>query len=555
MSKKYKIHKKSINFYITLIKRTFIFLLALAVCGCGAQEEAIDILNDNASLNTAEQLPMPSQSADATVELVLGISEKAEMLHPLAVKDEDLFNIYSLILEPGLRLNTEGKFEACIIEDWEVDDSGCVYTFHIRQGVTFHSGYGTVDADDLLYCLDKIMRAQASDCIYARYKDKVLSYRKIDDYTIELTASEKSRDILYLMTFPVLPETYYQSVKLTANALPVGTGPYLFSDYAAEDGFVLVRNEHWWKSLPVYTTIYVKPLDVSSITVGNTVLEDFDAVTTSLFTATSNSVAGKRNINFIVTPYLDCLVPNISDRFLKDAAIRRAVSYAINRSTLISSALMGSGEATATPLSPTFWATSDSSCAAISYNVEAAGAILDGAGYFLDKTTGLRFVYNADGTKNYIQLQLLYQEGTESEYKKSVAELIQSDLAKVGIGVTLVKKSAEDYKKLLEKGSFDLCLCNFSMYINNDVAFLFEDPYNYGDYSSRELKTLLSACASAITEEEVRAAFCALQEELLESMPIIGLYFKEHALIVRADISVPTKLMFRSVYASINQWS
>ena len=44
------------------------------------------------------------------------------------------------IHEPLIRLNPDGSFSPCLATDWSVSDDGLTYTFHLRQGVTFHDG-------------------------------------------------------------------------------------------------------------------------------------------------------------------------------------------------------------------------------------------------------------------------------------------------------------------------------------------------------------------------------------------------------------------------------
>jgi len=561
MLKRSNQQKKYIKYYMILAKTALVWVVllsfTLSICGCGKQDESIDVFGSDSSVTTANELPMPSVAASEEDKiLVISMPPDVEtMPHPLAIKGEELSNLYSLIFEQGLKIDSTGKIEGCVIESFEVDGTGCIYTFHIRKNVSFHGERGTVSADDIINCLDRIMAADVSKCVYAKYKNMVASYKKIDDYTVELTSSEKSRDILYLMTFPIIPKSYYGSKSITSkNLLLVGTGPYVLSSYSEEAGMVLLRNEYWWKTLPLYNEIDAKPIDTSSLTIGSAFLSDYNVVTTSLFTANSYSVAGKENVYPVVTPYFDCLVPNTTDRFLKDTAVRRAISYAIDRSTIISSSMMGLGEAAATALNPNFWATPDSSYNAITYDLKTANQILDEAGYLLDESIGLRYTLNSDGSKKYMKIELLYTESTEYEYRRAVAEQIKKDLLKIGIDITLVKETADIYLSSLESRKFDISLCDFSMYTNNDVSFLFEDPYNYGKFPSSNLKKLFTACASAVTEEEIQQAFTALEMEFLNNMPIIGLYFQEHVLIADANIPISTKLIFKNVYDGINEW-
>ena len=101
------------------------------------------------------------------------------------------------------------------------------------------------------------------------------------------------------------------------------------------------------------------------------------------------------------------------------------MSTAINRSELISVALLGQGQAAEMPVNPNFWAYEGLESSASVYSITEANMILDQAGIPLDEQTGLRYVENADGSKRYLKLQLLYTESSEYAYRRAVCEKSQ----------------------------------------------------------------------------------------------------------------------------------
>ncbi|MEI3416420.1 MAG: hypothetical protein V8Q43_02500 [Christensenellaceae bacterium] len=136
----------------------------------------------------------------------------------------------------------------------------------------------------------------------------------------------------------------------------------------------------------------------------------------------------------------------------------------------------------------------------------------------------------------------------------AVAQAIAESLGEIGIRVELVSQDADTYLSTLQKGNFQLALCQFYMYADQDLRFLFRDACNYGNFHDSALQQALTACASALSEEEVQAAFTELQTQLVEKMPVIGLYYAEHCLLANSSISVPSKLCFAKVFQNINEW-
>ncbi|PID35231.1 MAG: ABC transporter substrate-binding protein, partial [Rhodobacterales bacterium] len=72
--------------------------------------------------------------------------------------------VYANIFEGLTRFGPDGAVLPGLAERWEVSDDGRTYTFHLRQGVTFHDGT-TMDADDVVFSLD---RARAEDSTNAQ---------------------------------------------------------------------------------------------------------------------------------------------------------------------------------------------------------------------------------------------------------------------------------------------------------------------------------------------------------------------------------------------------
>ncbi len=123
----------------------------------------------------------------------------------------------------------------------------------------------------------------------------------------------------------------------------------------------------------------------------------------------------------------------------------------------------------------------------------------------------------------------------------------------MGIQLEVEKLEQKAYTDRLESGDFDLAFCSFSTYLSNDLTVLFRDK-NYGHYSAAEMQKLIDKCRAALSKEEMASAYAALNEKLLGDMPVITLYFKEHAMIVAKDVTVSTKGCFKSIYFGINEW-
>lgn len=536
-------------------KRCFLPLFAFCFLFAGCKKEVeITVFQEEELETHVNELPAPDASSTSTEKiLTLITTPNPATLHPFAVLDENTANLLSLTAEPAIQIMADGSFQPCVIESWELGEDGKTYTFHIRKNVVFHQNYGMVTADDLMFALDTIKNADPATCEYAKYAGVLSSYEKVDDLTLKVTIAQKSQDIFYLMSFPVLPKEYYEGLGLDTTKTPIGTGPYYVETYSEEEGFILKPHSSWWQVPPSFTAIHAKPVVDTNLKIGSSELEEYQVIPTSLMTANSLAASGKTTINQVVTPTYDCLIPNYNNSFLGRQEVRQAISTAINRSELISVALLGQGQAAEMPVNPNFWAYEGLESSASVYSITEANMILDQAGIPLDEQTGLRYVENADGSKRYLKLQLLYTESSEYAYRRAVCEKIAEQLRLIGIEIEPVEADSSTYRNNLEENNFQLALCSFFTNSNGNNEFLFS-THNYGQASTNVLREKLSAFCASMTNQEIQSAFADYVQTYLSEVPTIGLYYRTHALIVHADITVPAKCAYKSAYAQIGQW-
>jgi len=549
-------YRKYMNGFIDYTKRILcgVLCLMLLLSGCGGQKE-VDIFDkDQLDIPVADELPLTGEELMAPGRLLRMNLPDFKTLHPLQAMNEATANVFSLIFDPAVRIEQDGSCTPNVLEGWEYDSETRIYTFHIRKNVAFHDEtYGTADADDLLYAIK--YNIEHENAAMHHYTEGILAYTKTDELTFTVQVEQPKHNLLLLFGFYVVPKEYYASRGPNTSVIPVGTGAYKVSGYTEGERMILTRHEGWWKTLPIYSSIELTPADPSRIALGSDIYEEYELLFTESITAGSLGVAGKTEVNQIKTPYLSCLIPNVYNRIMEDGNIRKAIAYGIDRTELISSALMGLGEATVTPLSDNYWAVNCDNHGTVTQNKQKALDYLEKAGYRRGED-GRQYQINSDGTKSYLSIRLLYS-GVNDGYNvnRMVAQVIRKELGEIGITVVPVEKIGEDYLTALEEGTFQLALCQFYTYQDNDISFLLEEPYNYGNFYSTELSKAMQTCKTAAETETAIAAYSALQEMLLEKMPVIGLYYQEHCLLSEADIVIPAKLQFKQIFSGINSWS
>lgn len=150
-----------------------------------------------------------------------------------------------------------------IATDWEISDDGTVYTFNLREDVTFANGK-PVTAEDFKYSLERacdpatqspVADTYLGDIVGCRAKlngeaDSVEGVRVVDDYTLELTISEPKVFFLAKLTYPTAFVVDQEAVegggRAWATDNPNGTGPFDLENYSFNEEIVLVPNERYY---------------------------------------------------------------------------------------------------------------------------------------------------------------------------------------------------------------------------------------------------------------------------------------------------------------------
>ena len=510
-------------------------------------------------------------------EITIAMPTDLKTFNPLIEKNINMINIYTLIFESPLSVDTDGQFRGELIENWTVDSSGQVWTFYLRKDIQWHNGFGELTADDLVFTLDLITDMDIEDSVYARYNKRIGEYYALDKYTLVLNAvdprtiyndeiePEKSSYIEYAMTFPVLCKAYYENYNTFDNLWPIGSGPYEFTNFDVNKGIQLDINDDWWKKQPYISTIRAIPIADAASEIEAYADQVLDLVGTSELSANRYQKYGVTNVEEYMTQYYDCLVPNMyvpsrgnaEEKFIHDVRARQAIAYALNKSQIISKVLVNHAVATDVPIPPDCWLY-DTTLDIYEYNEKRALELLAEMGYTERDADGFLAKKDiATGELVTCSFELLYPKELQNNYKTNIASLIEEQLEDIGIRVDLRELSSTLFMTKLNAGSFDVALMSYYLARNPDVRFMLHSTratINYGYYKDETMDGVLEACGAALTDDEKKAAYSTMQELFLEQLPQIPLYFKTNSLIYDASIEGVSDFRALDIFNDIQNW-
>lgn len=345
----------------------------------------------------------------------------------------------AMVYEPLVRYTATGAVEPWLASSWQVSADGKTYTFTLREGVTFSDGTPFTAAaakSNLDAVLANPQRHQWMELV-----STLEQIQAPDPHTLVL--------VLKHPYYPTLLElAQVRPLRFAAPSAkpgqPVGTGPWKWVETRRGEYDRFQRNEHYWGPRPAYGEVLVK------------VISDPDSRAIALQTGEVDLIQGAegeispgtfvrlRDAGFntaISAPLATRSVAmNTGLAPTNELAVRQAINQAIDKDSIIAKVLHG-----LEPRADTLFAKNmpytDLGLTALPYDPAAARQTLEAAGWQAGPGKGPR---RKNGQPLSLELCFL---GT-SALQKSLAEIIQGELAKIGIQVQL---RAEEENALVQR--------------------------------------------------------------------------------------------------------
>lgn len=230
------------------------------------------------------------------------------------------------------------------------------WEFKLRDGIKFHNGE-PFDANTVKFSIERILSPDLKSPQRANYS--LVDHVEVVDPLTARVITKQPFPVLpsYLATHRVVPPKYAQDKGadfLAAN--PVGTGPYKFVEWAKGDHVALEANPNYWNGTPPAKKVIFRPVSEASTRIADLIAGRSDFI----FGVTPDDIErikGNANLTVFSTPteriaYLMMQTLDTFDSPTKDPKVREAISYAIDRNSLLTILLKGHGKLTNEMLSP-----------------------------------------------------------------------------------------------------------------------------------------------------------------------------------------------------------
>jgi len=419
------------------------------------------------------------------------------------------FQILENVLDTLVTLDEEQNVVPSLAESWSVSEDGLTWTFNLRDGVMFSNGR-ELTAADVVYTFERLLNPETGSG-NAYLLAGVRDIDAPDDSTVTMMLDAPNPGLLGKLAInKAVGIIARESVEDgTINTQPIGTGPFMISDFQPGTRLLLERNpDYWQEGLPYLDAVDVRIIPDESVR--RTALVSGDVDWTISVPAQSVSELESRDdvmVDSVPAGAYWYIGLNTEEPPFDDVRVRQAIAYAINRDNLAMAGAFGNAQPTQDPIpSSSNW---DFGYAPYEQDLEQARALLEEAGY-------------ADGFEMEIMPTTQYEESVR------MAQVIQANLGQIGITADINTLEWAEWLETQGRGEYDTYVCSWNGLVDPDDFFYAQhktgEVFNFTGYSNPTVDELLDEGRTTQDSSARREIYAEINRAIVDDAPYIYIY-------------------------------
>jgi ABC-type transport system substrate-binding protein len=509
---------RKFRFYKILVVPSLFFIFTMALGESPFAQRRPQATKTQPKLETRQKLIVAQKTGPLTMDAHYAI-------------DPATASIIEHMVEPLLELTPTGEIAPKLAEKWEVSADATEFTLRLKKGIKFHDGQ-PFNAQAVKVNFDRRLDVDAATKLYFLVA-QISSVTVVNEYTVKIKTKVPFAPLLRNLTYPTngiqspaALKRYWDKPLL----MPIGTGPFIFKEWAPGNRLVMVRNDNYWGINPTLSevTFRVIPDDASRVAA----LEKGEVhVAVKILPSDLLRLKTNSKIRIMTSPsartiYLgfNCLKEPFTDK-----RIRQALNYAVNKEAIVEHVLDGAGRVSDAPVSPVIFGYAPIKTYA--YNIEKAKALLTEAGF-------------PEG----FETTLHYPSGRYYN-DAALATALAADLLKVGVKAQIKMMDWETYIPFIlrdqEEAEHRLYVLGWSTLTGDADYGLYPLFYsgewakkgtNASFFSNERLDRLLDTARSTPQPNERKKLYKDAMTLIVDEAPWIFLYGEIELTGVRANV-------------------
>jgi peptide/nickel transport system substrate-binding protein len=462
--------------------------------------------------------------------VVRRLDAEPKTLNPITSRDfyERITNeyVYESLLD---RSKKTLEIEPVLAESYTISDDHLEYTFKLKRDVKFHDGT-PMTARDVEFGFERIKDPEVDAAHMRNYYRDVESIEVIDDYTVKFKCKEPYWLALeFVGGFPIMPRHLFEKGDFNNHPNsrhPVGTGPYKFVKWETGREIVLERNDDYWGEKGHVDKIIFRIVVDDTVALQLFKRGDLDVcerLTPEQWVRQTTGAEFERKAYRLAYDHLGYYYVgwNMRRPYFSDKRVRRAMTHLIDREGIIGSLIHGLG----TIVTGNFYVNGpvyDHSIEPWAHDPAEAERLLNEAGWVDHDGDGIR---DKDGVK--FSFEFLISSG--SAYAEQLATILQEDLKKVGIEVSIRRLEWATFEQQVQDRKFEATTMGWSMEIEGDPFQVWHSSQadkgsNHVGFINAEADEIIDQGRREFDKEKRRAMYRRLHAIIHEEQPYTFFY-------------------------------
>ncbi len=379
---------------------------------------ATPVFAQDTTLNVAQRQDPQNLDPIDTFRLSWG-SIGSNIFEGLVFRGEDL------VLQPGLATG------------WEFLDNETRIRFTLRQGVKFHDGE-PFNAEAVKYTFDRLLGAEGEKGPQRSNYTSIREVVVVDEFTVDFLMESPDPVLITKLAgygAMIVPPKYIKEVGEEAfDMKPVGTGPFSVVEYTPTVGVKLAKFDGYWNGEAQLDAVNIRFISEDATRMAELLSGGVD-IALNIPTPSVETIKNDEDVDLVAVdgPTVVLTRFNTASGITADPRVRRAISMAVDRKTIVEAMLGG----LASPISSAQGAKSfgnDPKLEAYPFDPEAAKALLAEAGV-------------KPGTEITLDMP------NNDETFREVSQVISAYLGQVGLNVSIrTHESSIYFNDIIEGG-------------------------------------------------------------------------------------------------------
>jgi peptide/nickel transport system substrate-binding protein len=490
-----------------------------------------------AACGPAAAPPAPTQQPAAAAgkptkggQIVAAMARDASTFDP--TKSQDVYSaaVLALTTDTLFEINDKGEVVGRLVEKSENPQPN-VYVFTLRKGVKFQDGTD-FNAEAVKFNLERHM----NDPKGTRIQDvkDITGIETPDANTVRITLKGPFAPFTNKLTYGagyMLSPTAVQKLgdNLQRDLTGAGSGPYKFVQWQPDNQIVLERNPDFWgkdadgTQLPYLDRIVLKPFPDENVRLTNLKTGDADVLLGNPPYKDVQDLRQSPDLTVNELPGLgfQFLFLNTQKAPFDNPAVRRALSYAINRDQIHDAVLFGTGNVVQLPVPPSIpWAYVSDNQPYAKQDIAKAKQELASAGLS--------------------SVPFSLQISNASPELQQVAELIKDQTKEAGFQVDIQLIEFATIVQNGNSGDYQALSLGWSGGVDPDddlySLFYTKAGFNFAKYSNPQVDKLLDDGRTNLGQDQRAQAYKAAQTILLDDQPMVVIYSQPQISTVRKNV-------------------